>query len=148
MNIELMLGFQILADVVVCLLIIFLFRSVTREVKRGTCGVDPESLHEFKKLMEESRDSADYFLQKIDEGRKSIKEISYTLDRKEKRLKMLIEETETKFDEGVDRGTKYEQAIEMAGQGYAEKDIADALDLPEGEVNLILGLDRKKIENA
>ncbi len=46
------------------------------------------------------------------------------------------------------RGEKYEEVIKLAEQGLSEKEIARVLNLTEGEICLILNLDRKKNENA
>jgi len=143
MTIELMLGFQILADVVLCLAIIVLIRIVNKSP-----GANAETLAEFRKLIEDSRRSADYLFQTLNEGRKSLKEIAYALDEKEKRLKTLIEEPDRDLKEDLNRGKKYEEVVKMAGRGLTEKEIAHTLDLAEGEVCLILDLDRKKNENA
>ena len=148
MTIELMLGFQILADVVLCLAIIVLIRIVNKEIKKISPGANAETLAEFRKLIEDSRRSADYLFQTLNEGRKSLKEIAYTLDEKEKRLKTLIEEPDRDLKEDLNRGKKYEEVVKMAGRGLTEKEIAHTLDLTEGEVCLILDLDRKKNENA
>jgi len=156
MNLELMLGIQIVADVVLCIVIICLLVLVTREIKKRNSGVDPTALDEFKSLIEESRRSADYLLQTLDEGRRSFKEVAYTLDEKEKKLKLLTEDShntqimspqESVTNNNSSRWKKNEQVIAMAGRGFKEKDIAHALDLTEGEINLIVGLNRKKNEN-
>jgi hypothetical protein len=157
MNVELMLGIQIVADVILCIAIVFLLIIVTKEIKKRNSGVDPTALNEFKSLIEESRRSADYLLQTLDEGRRSLKEVAYALDEKEKRLKFVTEdfpgdpskmssyESATNNNDG--RWKKYEQVITMAERGFDPKDIAHALNVTEGEINLIVGLNRKKNEN-
>jgi DNA-binding CsgD family transcriptional regulator len=152
MIIELLPAVQIFADLVLFFAIIFLVRIVNKEIKKRSFAIDVDLLPEFKKLIEDSRCSADYLLQTLNEGRKSLKEIAYALDEKEKRLRFLIEEPGSKFKEmklgNSNRGEKYEEVIKLAKQGLSEKEIAHMLNLTQGEICLILNLDRKKNENA
>ena len=102
---------------------------------------------EFKKLIKDSRSSADYLFHALNE----VKGIARVLDEKEERLRCIIKEADADF-EGQRSGNshnkkKYEDAIKMAAQGMAEKEIADKLNLAEGETSLILNLHRKKNEN-
>ena len=152
MSLELLPAVQIFADLVLFFAIIFFIRIVNKEIKKRSFAIDADPLPELKKLIEESRHSADYLLQALNEGRKSLKEIAYALDEKEKRLRFLMEESDTKFKEmrsgDSNRGEKYEEVIRLAEQGLSEKEIAHTLNLTEGEICLILNLDRKKNENA
>ncbi len=158
MNIELLLGFQIIADIVLFCAIISLVVVVTRENKKRATGLDTDTLNEFRKLIEESQNASEFLLNTINEGRKSLRDLSYTLDQKEKRLNKLIDQQDmmagahhvesTPAIGRCDSGNTYERVITLARQGIPEKDIAESLDMPEGEISLIMGLDRKKIENA
>ena len=148
MTIEFMLGLLIVADIALCLAIIFLIRAANREMKNRSPGVDAEAFSEFRKLIEDSRRSTDYLCQALSE----VKEIGYALNEKEGRLRTLIEESDARFEDqkpgDSSRGKKYEDVIKMAGQGLTEKEIADMLNLTEGEISLILDLHRKKNENS
>ena len=152
MAIELLPAIQIVADLVLFVAIVFLVRTVNKEIKKRSFAIDADPLPEFKKLIEDSRHSADYLLQTLNESRRSLKEIAYALDEKEKKLKILIEESDSKFEEmklgDSNRGERYEEVINLAEQGLSEKEMANALNLTEGEIRLILDLDRKKNENA
>ncbi|MBU8849635.1 MAG: DUF2802 domain-containing protein [Desulfobacterales bacterium] len=148
MTIEFILGLQILADIALCLVIIFLIRATNRKTKKSPSAIDAESFSEFRKLIEDSRVSTDCLFQALNE----VKEIGYVLDEKEKRLRTLIKETAVEPDdrksENSTRKKKYEDVIKMAEQGLTEKEIADTLNLAEGETSLILNLHRKKNENS
>jgi len=147
MTIEFMLGLLIIIDIVLCLAIIFLVRVANREMKKKFPEIDEKAFSEFRKLIEDSRCSTDYLFQALNE----VKKIGYALDGKEGRLRTLIEESDAKFEDrkpgDSSRGEKYEDVIKMAGQGLTEKEIADTLNLTEGEISLILDLHRKKNEN-
>jgi len=158
MTIEFMLGFQILADIALCLAIIFLIWVANREIKKRPPALDAETFSEFRKLIEDSHRSTDYLFQALNE----VKEIGHVLDEKEARLRALIKKTDAESEErksenrnSGDRNSgdstskkKYEDVIKLAGQGLTEKEIADTLNLAEGETCLILNLHRKKNENS
>jgi hypothetical protein len=148
MAIEFILGFQILADIALCFTIIFLIWVANKEIKNRPPAIDKGTVLEFGKLIEASRCSTDDLLQVLNE----VKKIGYALDEKEKRLRTLIKETDA---ESVDQKTgnsnrkkQYADVIKMAGQGLTEKQIADRLDITEGETCLILNLHRKKNEDS
>ncbi|NIA11262.1 MAG: hypothetical protein GWP10_16450 [Nitrospiraceae bacterium] len=149
MVIELLPALQIFTDLALLCAIIFLLRLVNKKINKESVGIDKKSLEEFKKLIKESRDSSDYLFHALNEGRKSFKEIAYALDEKEKRLKFFLETADSKFkDIESDRGEKYKEVIRLAKQDLSEKEIAHVLHLTEGEICLILNLDRKRNENA
>ncbi len=148
MTIELMLGLQILADVALCLIIIFLIRAVSREMKKRPPEIGAETFSEFSKLIEDSRRSTDHLFQALNE----IKDIAYSLDEKEKLSKTLIKKSDSSSEDrksgDSSRGKKYEDVVKMTKQGMTEKEIADTLNLTEGEICLILDLHLKKNENS
>ncbi len=148
MTVEFMAGLQILVDIALFLSIVFLIWAVSRERKKRPPGVDAETFSEFKKLIEDSRRSSDHLFQALHE----VKEIAAALDEKERRLMTLAGEpgigSKGRRSGTPGRGGKYEDVVKMAGQGLAEKEIADTLDLTEGEICLILDLHRKKNENS
>jgi len=149
MTIEFMLGLQIVADIALCIVIIFLIRAVNREKKKSHPEISAEGFSEFRKLIEDSRRSTDYLFQALNE----VKEMGYALNEKERRLRTpIIEESDAGSEDrkpgDSSRGKKYEDVIKMAGQGLTEREIADTLNLTEGEVSLILDIHRKKNENS
>lgn len=148
MTVEFMAGLQILVDIALFLAIVSLIWAVGRERGKRPPGVDAQTFSEFKGLIEDSRRSSDHLFQALDE----VKKIAAALGEKERRLMSLAGESDTGYggrrSENTDRGEKYEDVVKMAGQGLAEKEIADTLDLTEGEISLILNLHRKKNENS
>lgn len=143
-----MVGLQIFADAALLLSIIFLIWAVSRERKTTPPGVDAETLAEFKKLIEDSRRSSDHLFRALHE----VKGLASALDAKEKRLMALAGEPDTRGGSqksgNPDRGGKYRDVVKMAAQGLDAKAIADTLRLPEGEISLILDLNRRKNENS
>lgn len=143
-----MLGLQIFADIALCLAIVFLIRTASREMKKKSQGISAKTFSEFSKLIEDSRRSTDDLFHALNE----VKGVVYVLNEKENRLKTLIKESDAMLEDRKSGdsscGEKYEDVIKMARQGLNEKEIADMLNLTEGEICLILDLHRKKNENS
>lgn len=148
MTVEIMLGLLIIADIGLCLAVIFLIRMANREMKKRPPELEEKAFSEFRELIEDSRRSTDSLFQALNE----VKEIGYALNEKGDRLKTFTKESnagsEDRKSGHSNRGKKYEDAIKMSGQGLAEKEIADILNLTEGEISLILDLHRKKNEDS
>jgi len=147
---------QILADIALLAVIVFFIYRIHEESRRKPAGVDPRMLAEFRKLLAESQNGSASLVQAMDEGRKALKEISRALDEKEYRLKKIIEQSEIQLEkaapnrrEGAFAGEAgFAEAVRMARQGVGLKEISKHLGLPEGEVSLILDLDRRRNEAA
>ncbi len=148
MTIEFILGLQILADIALCLAIVFLVRASNRVIKKRPPEIGTKTFSEFSKLIEDSRRSTDHLFHALNE----VKESVCVLNEKENRLRALRKESdamsENRKSGDLSRGKKYEDVVKMARQGLAEKEIADTLNLTEGEICLILDLHRKKNENS
>lgn len=148
MTVEFMVGLQIVADIVLLCAIFFLVWAVNSERKKDLPGIDEKTFAEFKQLIDESRRSSDDLFDTLGE----VKKLAAALDAKERRLMALVQEPDRKDtnrnSKSPDRGEKYEDVVKMARHGAAVKEIADALDLTEGEIALILELHRKKNENS
>ncbi|MBP8984743.1 MAG: DUF2802 domain-containing protein [Syntrophobacterales bacterium] len=157
MNITLLLTLQLVADAVLCIAVVFLFAVVNREIKRRGGGVDPKALGEFSRLIAQSQGATENLLRAMEESRRILKEISFAVEEKEKRLRVLMEATEVRLsaltgregEEGAgEPDNRYEKAVDLIGQGLTEGEVAERLGLTEGEVSLIVELKRKKDEPA
>jgi DNA-binding NarL/FixJ family response regulator len=157
MNITLLLTLQLIADAVLCVAVVFLFAVVNREIRRRGAGIDPNALVEFNKLIAESQGAAESLLKAMDDSRRILKEISFAIDEKERRLKTLMEISEVRLsslkgsdvaDKTVPDEDRYEKALGMIGQGLTVHEVAERLGLTEGEINLLVELRRKKDESA
>jgi ATP/maltotriose-dependent transcriptional regulator MalT len=89
----------------------------------------------------------------MNESRKSLKEIAYALDQKEGTLRTLLEESRiecerTRKHDSLNEGAlverKNEEVLSMAAQGFSKKEISQRLSMTEGEIELIIDLDRTK----
>jgi hypothetical protein len=156
MNIQVMIGFQIAADILLCAVIIYLLRRFRNEVSASKCGMDQNQMLEFKRLIEDSRQAGAQFVDALAEGRRMFKELAYGLDDREKRLQSLIETSRAcseKLNAGISRVEersfegKYQTVIQMAREGLSAGEIAGRTGLADGEVALVIGLGRTKDEN-
>jgi DNA-binding NarL/FixJ family response regulator len=156
MNLQLLFTVQLIADAVLCLAIVFLFAILNREIKKRNVAVDADSIAEFKSVIAQSQAASVELLKAMDESRRILKEISYAIDEKERRLRTLLEASEARLTawkgheetESVKPTDRlYTSVIEMARAGATARDIAERLGLTEGEVSLVIELDRKKNES-
>ena len=147
MKVELLVGLQIVADIALLVAILFLVWAVNRERKKNPPGVDAKTFAEFKQLIEESRSSSEELFRALHE----MRELAAVLDAKERRLMARAHEPDTveerRKSKNPGREEKYENAVEMARHGATAKEIADVLNVTEGEIALILDLHRKENEN-
>jgi DNA-directed RNA polymerase specialized sigma24 family protein len=153
MSTQLLLTCLLIADVILCVAIVILIVIVNREVKKRRSGLDEEALREFRKLLDESQSSTNHLLEVMNESRKSLKEIAYALDQKEGTLRTLIEESRIECEkirknappiEGAALKGKNEEVLSMAAQGFSKKEISQRLSMTEGEIELIIDLDRTR----
>jgi len=151
MNTNLILLLQFIADIVLFVAIIVLIVTINRERRKKQLSLDSESLVEFRRLIEESKLSAGNFERILDEGRKALKTATLAAAEREKHLRELVNETDLDHTGGDDRygekkEEKYRRVTELQKKGMSAEEIASLLNMPTGEVQLIVGLDRQKIE--
>ncbi len=156
MNLQMLLTFQLIADAILCAAIVLLFAVINREIRKKGAAVDGQAITEFKRLLGESQAATENLLKAMDESRRILKEVAYAVDGKERRLRGLMDVTDARLqaakspppveeaDPAKDR--RYDSVLEMAKKGYSEKEIAERLGLTEGEISLVIDLDRKKNE--
>jgi len=151
MNANLILLIQFVADIVLVVAIVVLIVTINREKRKTQSPLDAEALAEFRRLIEESKASADNFVRILDEGRKALKAATLAAAEREKHLRELVDETDLNHRGRHDKygGTKEEKhrrVTELQKKGMSAEEIASLLNMPTGEVQLIVGLDRQKID--
>jgi ATP/maltotriose-dependent transcriptional regulator MalT len=153
MSLNLLLVCLLIADVILCLAIISLTVIVNREIKKRRGGPDENTLMEFRNLLNESQVSTNHLLEVMNDSRMALRKIAYVLDEKEGKLRALVEESRIEYEKLVaavphadkDKLDKrYEEVITMVKQGLSKKEICQRLELTEGEIDLIIALDRTK----
>ncbi len=153
MTVNLLLVCLLIADVILCLATISLIVIVNREIKKRRGGPDENCLIEFRNLLSESQVSTNHLVEVMNDSRKALKEIAYVLDEKEGKLRALVEESRVEYEKltaAVSHADKnnldkrYEEVIAMVKQGLAKREICQRLELTEGEIDLIIDLDRTR----
>ena len=156
MNIQVLIGFQIAADMLLCAVIIYLLWRFKKDLSASRSSVDQDLMLEFKRLLEESQQNGAQFFDALAEGRRMFKDLAYDLDEREKRLQSLIETSlacSEKLDAGISRNEarlpdgKYHTVIQMAREGLDAGEIAGRTGLTAGEVALVIDLGRAKDKN-
>jgi hypothetical protein len=144
-----LLHVQILADLLVFITILFLLWRLNGHIPRRGSTVDPSLVSELKKILADSHEATNNFLEAIEESRKLFNKLFLQLDDKEKKLADLIREAEVsikKLDsaksvsEEAASEKKYDDVIRMIQQGLSREDVSKQSGFTEGEVNLIADL--------
>jgi hypothetical protein len=147
--------FQVGIDVLMCGLILYFLWRVGKKPAEPAAGGE-QARQELQRLIAESQNSAQQFLDALAEGRKALKEIAYALDERETRLRTLCLRAEalaagaepvTDTDNPPSVAASQEKVRQMAIDGASVPDIVRQTGLAEGEVRLIIDLARSRAEN-
>jgi len=146
---------QIGIDALMCGLILYFLWRVGKKTTEPVVGGEQDR-QELQRLIAESQQSAQQFLDALAEGRKTLKEIAYALDERESRLQAICLRAETltadvepevDADDAPSASVNQEQVLRMAIDGTSVPDIVRQTGLTEGEVRLIIDLARSRDEN-
>jgi len=140
-------------DALMCGLILYFLWRVGKITAIHRPGSEPDR-QELQRLIGESQQSAQQFLEALAEGRKALKEIAYALDEREARLQAACNRAEAltaRVEPGADGGDSSfldrEHVLQMANGGASIPDIVRKTGLTEGEVHLIIDLARSRDKN-
>ncbi|HOK06389.1 MAG TPA: hypothetical protein PK836_02625 [Syntrophales bacterium] len=149
MTIHNLLIIQLVLDVALLVLIGAFFWYVGRSAKRDrTPSVAKEEVTALRDLVNESQRLSTQFVESLEEGRKTLKSLAFSLDEKERRLRDLVERAEDllrRLDEKPDRPfppaeDAYGEVLRLRAAGLSSQEIAGRLGLTAGEVELITRL--------
>lgn len=150
--------FQIIADVVLCIAVLFMLLRIGRIISTShTQAISNENLSAFQKSLDASREDAAHFFHRLDESYTKFKELAMSLEREEERLKALIEEVQghgerfEKMGHAADHQSvelTYQRIMRFLDDGLSIEEIAERSGLTAGEVVLISNLESKKKEMA
>ncbi len=125
---------QIIIDIVFFSIFIYLI------IRTNSLGkfknIVTKSKDEFKKLIEEAKKWSDKFISDLSLNEKKSKEL---IKKMEKSYKKLLEEEKKLHIEKPDY-EKTKKVLLLYNQGLSVEEISKGLDIPEGEVKLILDL--------
>ncbi len=149
-----LLHIQIIIDLFIFLTILFLLRRIDKNTPKIDSTVQEALLADFRKLLEDTHDSTTHFLETVEDSKKDLSTLFAQLDNKEKKLSALFKEAEEmikKLDSvkpvavpSPPEGGKYGEVIRMLQQGLSRDEISRQSGIPEGEINLILDLEKTK----
>jgi len=156
LNPQLFFAIQVAADVVLCVAVVFILGRVNRELKRKPAGIDPGSIAELKRVIEDSQKATTALIGAMEESKKALRDISRSIDEREARLRDLMEAASARIDKldeaepdagQIPRVGQNDEVIRLSGQGFTPAEIAGTLGLTEGEIRLILDLARRRSDS-
>jgi deoxyadenosine/deoxycytidine kinase len=156
MDMQALLIFQIIADVVLCIAILFLLTRIGRNIGQARSPLLEEKyLAELGKLIQESHAEAEHFSRIMDESCIKFKDLAIHLEAQEAKLAERLREVNRQLEKAPpsdsthdhDADTKYGNIIALLKTGMTVKETAQQSGLTEGEVSLIFELEKKKTES-
>lgn len=151
---QIFFAIQVVADVVLCLAVIFILHRVNQDLRKKQGLV--EAMTDLNRLMVESQEATAGLLEAMEESKKALRDVSLSMDEKEARLNRLVERATSHIDKLDKTSTVLEEilpekqrdeVIRLAGQGFTPAEIAGRLGLSEGEIRLMIDLSRRRSES-
>ncbi len=153
-NPQIFFAIQVVADVVLCIAVVFIISRIQQDLKKRMSF--EKTLSALQRLIVESQKTTAGLLEAMEDSKKTLRDMSLSIDEKEARLNRLIERANTHIDK-LDKtsavigdalpGKKYDEVLRLSGQGLPPAEISQSLGLSEGEVQLIIDLSRHRSEN-
>ncbi len=125
---------QIIADFLFLFLIVYLYFIVRR--KGALISKAQESIEEFKKLLSEATRFSKILIEEFDEYKKDFEKILDELHKTQKELK----ESEEKVKFSLKENKSVTDVLALYNQGLSIDEISKGLNIPKGEVELIIGV--------
>lgn len=145
---------QIVADVILCLAILFLsLRMGKNSSETKPPAIDQKSLLQFQQLLTESRGDADRLFSTLDESYRKFHDLAMSLKNQEGRLSALVEKIngQTEKFEMAEQARdehspekKYERILKLLEEGLPVEEIAVQTGVTSGEILLIDDLEKTK----
>jgi ABC-type proline/glycine betaine transport system ATPase subunit len=151
--------FQIMIDITFLVVVVFLLQQLNKYIKKSAHHIDNSNVYEIKKLMNDSQEYANQFIKAVEENEQRLETLFSEMDKKEKSLISRMNEAEL-IIKGIDKrsngspdpvqsdGNKYEYIIKMIKEGRSNIEIAERLGVTEGEINLVVELERARNGNS
>ncbi len=151
MGMQALMIFQIIADIVLCIAILFLLMRIGRNIGQAKPPVlDGTSLAELGRLIQESRAEAEHFSRIMDESCAKLKNLAAHLETQEAKLAEHRQEVNRQLEQSrlpdrVHDSNKYTKVTALLKTGLTVKEVVQQTGLTEGEISLIFELEKKKI---
>jgi len=125
------------------LLLLLIFRLIWRDRKRSTVG--GEALDQLKELLERSSKLSAEFNAQLESGVKLVRQAGSELDAKIGEAVEIRRSLEASLQKNsMARRYSREDVIKLARGGYDVREIAGITELPVGEIELMISLDRQQ----
>ena len=107
--------------------------------------------------MDESQKLSAEYIAAMEEGRKNLKALAFSLDDRERRLKELLEQSEKLLAQdkasrqtidNIADNDHYHHALKIIANGCTEQEVSERLGLTAGEVELINNLKRRRNQES
>lgn len=151
------INFQIIIDLVFFVTIVLLLHHLNKNISKKPPVVDVSLIHELRKILMESHESTNQFLESIEESKQVLNKLFIQLDDKEKKLTALVGEADTFIkkmnitkseSEPASLENKYDHVIEMVQRGLSRDEVSRRSGFTEAEVNLIVELARTRTDHS
>lgn len=129
--------------------ILLLLQQLNRRLARKSQAIDPEVLHQFQTLLGESQLAADRFTTALTEEVRTLQRLVRQLEEKERTLVALLEAAEACGQKGPalpadpppppDRNA---EILQLVRQGVSREAISQRTGFTDGEIELVIALDR------
>lgn len=142
---NLLITILIVADLAVCaVVLLYLFWGDRRPERQVDMGRLRRLVDSLSALVKESDRASKSLLDALNERHRRTEELFEQLDKREKRMAEAIREAERTIlkEENSDISGKYGEVSRLADLGLGAGEIAARVELPKGEIDLILGLKR------
>jgi hypothetical protein len=154
MNIQTIFVFQIITDLIFCLIIFFLLARLRGSLdKNKPPVVDPDLFLKLQDLISQSQNDSEKFIEILDESCRRLNDLSIRLENRANNLTALLKEADARahqFSTGnqeslsTNDNRDYDAISRYLTEGFSAGEIAARTGLPLGEILLIVDLKRLK----
>ncbi|MHB8090666.1 MAG: hypothetical protein ACYDH8_03535 [Syntrophales bacterium] len=154
MSIPTIFALQIIADLIFCLIIVFLLARLRKSFDREKSpAIDQELFLKLQNLINQSQGDSERFLGSLDENCRRFEKLALSLEAREKQLAALLKEIDLKIGQSEppkrnnpeaagDRD--YTSISGLLKRGLSVEEIAERTGVPSGEISLIVDLETLK----
>jgi hypothetical protein len=144
-----LLHYQMIIDVVFFVTVLVLLHRLSRKIAARPPAVDLQAMHEFKRVLSESKDATDQFLTALADNVRVLGKMIQQLNDREKALVMLLAEADESTGRleigktgpaGVTPADRYGDVARMVQQGLGREEVAQRSGFTEGEIDLVKDL--------
>lgn len=144
-----LLHIQIIIDILFFVIILFLLYQLNKKIEQGSKVVDTSAMNELKKIIHDSEDFANQFINVMEENKEQFNKLVKQMDDKEKKMVIRLKEAQDILEklssqkaESTPKAVhnKYDDVMEMMRHGLSLEEITKRSEMTEGEIHLIMEL--------